>query len=150
MTDALIAKNPKAFHDYHILAKVEAGLVLTGSEVKSLRNGKASIAEAFARVERGEAFLYGMTIPSYEPAGPANHEPARRRKLLLRRAEIAKIAAQTARKGHTVVPLALYFKNGYAKMELGLAQGKSRVDKRQAIRKKETAREIRRHLRRRA
>ncbi len=139
----LIAKNPKAFHDYHITAKVEAGLVLKGSEVKSLRNKKASIAEAFARIEKGEAFLHHMTIPTYEPAGITNHEPGRKRKLLLNAREIKELEIHISRKGFTIVPLSLYFKNGFAKVELGLAKGKTHADKRQSIKKKEVEREMR-------
>lgn len=139
----LIAKNPKAFFDYHILSKLEAGLVLKGSEVKSLRNKKGSIAEAFARVEKEEVFLHHMTIPTYEPAGIMNHEPGRKRKLLLNPREIRELEIHVSRKGHTIVPLSLYFKNGYAKVELGVAQGKTHADKRQSIKKKEIERELR-------
>ncbi len=152
MTSAIpLCRNPKAFYNYHILAKVEVGLVLSGSEVKSLRTnaGRASIAEAFARVEDGEVFLHQMTIPPYEPASLMNPPMARKRKLLLARPEIRKLEIHATRKGHTLVPLALYFKNGYAKIELGLAQGKSRVDKRQAVKKKEMDREIQKLSRRR-
>ena len=129
--------NRRARHDYFILETVEAGLELRGCEVKSLRRGQASLAESFVRIEDGEAFVYGMHVAPYEE-GSYNNPPSRRpRKLLLHRREIGQLAATASRKGYTLVPLAVYFKRGYAKMQVALAQGKRQYDKRETIKKRE-------------
>lgn len=141
-------RNRRASFDYHLLDRFEAGLQLTGSEVKSLRSGGGSIAEAFARLENGEVFLEGMNIPPYEQASYNNHEPKRRRKLLLHRREIAEIGKGLERKGLTVVPTKLYFKDGWAKVEVALAQGKQKHDKRRDEAKKDAQRQIDRYLER--
>lgn len=144
MAEKIIAVNRQAHHEYHIEATFEAGIVLVGTELKSLRAGRVSLREAFAKPERGELFLLGMHIPQYQPGGPFNHEPTRPRKLLLHRYEIREIASKVAQKGLTVVPLRLYFNDGRVKVELGLAQGKTLHDKRQAISKREAQREMER------
>jgi SsrA-binding protein len=141
-----IARNPKAAHDYHILETWEAGIVLTGTEVKSLRNGKASIKEAYARTSRGEVFLEGMNITPYEQGNRYNHEPVRSRKLLLHRREIDRIVGAVEREGLTLVPLELYFKKGHAKVALALGKGKKQHDKRETLKRRiverETARAV--------
>lgn len=137
-----IAKNSRAFHQYEIVDRLEAGIALTGTEVKSLRGGRVSLAEGFARIENGQAYLYEIMIPEYPPAGPMNHDPKRRRKLLLHRREIDKLAKQTSQKGFTLVPLALYFKDGYAKVEIGVGRGKTLYDKRERIKEREEKRKI--------
>ncbi len=144
----LVAKNRRARHEYEILDTIEAGIVLLGPEVKSLRQGKVSLADAYATVRRGELWLMNVHISPYEQAGRENPNPRRERKLLAHRAEISKLAGQVAERGLTLVPLSLYFQDGRAKVELGLARGKRRYDKRQAIRKREEDREIDRVLRR--
>lgn len=144
----LVAQNRRARHEYEILDTIEAGIVLLGPEVKSLRQGKVSLAEAYATVRRGELWLMNVHISPYEQAGRENPNPRRERKLLAHRAEISKLAGQVAERGLTLVPLSLYFQDGRAKVELGLARGKRRYDKRQAIRKREEDREIDRVLRR--
>ncbi|MEJ2288683.1 MAG: SsrA-binding protein SmpB [Deinococcales bacterium] len=142
-------RNRRATHDYEILERFEAGMELTGSEVKALRQGGGSIAEAFARVRGGEVFLEGMTIPVYTEASYNNHDPLRARKLLLNKREIAEIARGLERKGLTLVPLRLYFKDGWAKLEIGLARGKRLHDKRRSEAKKDAQREIERAMSRR-
>ncbi len=142
-------RNRRATHDFEILERFEAGMALTGSEVKALRQGGGSIAEAFARIRGGEVFLEGMTIPVYTEASYNNHEPLRARKLLLKRREIAEIARGLDRKGLTLVPLKLYFKEGWAKIEIGLARGKKLHDKRRTEAKKDAQREIDRAMSRR-
>lgn len=144
----LVAQNRRARHEYEILDTIEAGIVLLGPEVKSLRQGKVSLAEAYATVRRGELWLMNVHISPYEQAGRENPNPRRERKLLAHRAQISKLAGQVAERGLTLVPLSLYFQDGRAKVELGLARGKRRYDKRQAIRKREEGREIDRVLRR--
>ena len=143
-----IATNRRARHDYEVLDTFEAGMVLLGPEVKSLREGKASLAEAFGVVHRGEVFLKGLHIPPYEQAGRANPDPVRERKLLLHRHEIARLEGKTAERGLTLVPLSMYWKEGRAKVELGLVRGKKRQDKRQSIRQREEQRDMDRALRR--
>lgn len=145
----LITSNRKARHDYHILETVEAGLVLTGTEVKSLREGKASLAEAYARVEGDEMFLVGMHIPEYAQGNRQNHEPTRPRKLLLHRREIERMRGKVLEKGLTVIPLRLYWKNGRAKVELALVRGKREYDQRQDVAKREARREMDRAMSRR-
>ena len=140
----LIANNKKAYHDYFILEKYEAGLVLHGTEVKSLRMGKCSIKEAFIRVEDGEMYIYGMHISPYEKGNIFNKDPLRVRKLLLHKAEINKMLGKTKEKGMSIVPLKVYFKGSLVKVEIGLAKGKKLYDKRQDIAKKDQKREAER------
>jgi SsrA-binding protein len=143
----VVQRNKKAYFDYEIVEKLEAGMVLAGSEVKSIRDGKVSIREAFARIKNGEAWLVGMDISTYPQAGPYhNHEPRRARKLLLHRREIRRLASKIREKGLTLVPLSLYFKNGLAKVEVGLGRGKAKYDKRQAIQEREAKRDLRRRM----
>jgi len=145
--DRLIAQNRRASHDYFILETVEAGLVLAGTEVKSLRQGKASLAEAYATVENGEAWVQQLHIPPYEQGNRWNLEPTRRRKLLLHRTEIARLERAVAQKGQTIIPLKLYFSRGYAKLLLGVGKGKKTHDKRQSIAERDALREIQRERR---
>jgi len=142
--ESVIARNRKAWLEYEILEKYEAGVVLLGSEVKSLRNRDVSIAEAFARPRDGELWILGMNIKPYAQANIRNHEPLRPRKLLLRHAEINRIIGKIAERGFTIVPLALYWKHGIAKMQIAVARGKRKYDKRDSIKKREAEREIRR------
>lgn len=137
----LVANNKKAYHDYFIDETLEAGVALHGTEVKSLRMGKCSIKEAFIKIENGEVFVYGMHISPYEKGNLFNKDPLRVKKLLLHRAEINKLAGKSAEKGYTLVPLQVYFKEGRAKVQLGLARGKKLYDKRQDIAKKDQKRE---------
>jgi len=141
-----VSLNRKAYHDYRILESVEAGIALTGTEVKSLRAGRVNIRDGYARPEGGEFWLYNTHIARYEEANRYNHEPTRPRKLLLHRRQINDLSAKVMQKGFTVVPLKLYFKNGKVKVELGLAQGKRLYDKRQSIARRETEREMERTL----
>ena len=142
----LVANNKKAYHDYFIEEKYEAGLVLHGTEVKSLRMGKCSIKEAFIRIENGEVFIYGMHISPYENGNIFNKDPLRVRKLLLHKSQIQKLIGNSAEKGYTIVPLQVYFSNGRAKIEIGLAKGKKLYDKRQDIAKKDQKREAEKEL----
>ncbi|MBY8879315.1 SsrA-binding protein SmpB [Actinacidiphila acidipaludis] len=137
----MIAQNKKARHDYHILDTYEAGLVLTGTEVKSLRLGRASLVDGFAQLEGNEAWLYNVHIPEYTQGTWTNHTARRKRKMLLHRAEIDKLEQKSQETGHTVVPLALYFKDGRVKVEIALAKGKKEYDKRQTLREKQDRRE---------
>jgi len=139
-----IANNKKAFHDYFILEKYEAGMVLHGTEVKSLRMGKCSIKEAFVRVEGGQVYVYGMHISPYEKGNIFNKDPLRVKKLLLHRSEISKLIGKTQEQGIAIVPLQVYFKGSLVKMEIGLAQGKKNYDKRATIAKKDQKREAER------
>ena len=143
MTDAgkLIANNKKAYHDYFIEEKYEAGISLHGTEVKSLRMGKCSIKESFIRIENGEVLIYGMHISPYEKGNIFNKDPLRVKKLLLHKKEINKMLGKIAEKGYTLVPLRVYFKGSLAKVEIGLAKGKKLYDKRQDIAKKDQRRE---------
>ncbi len=143
-----VAKNRKAFHDYEVLEQVEAGLVLAGTEVKSLRGGSISIEESFARPRDGEVFLFGVHIPQYVPGTYLNHEPERARKLLLHRREIRKLEEKVNIERLTIVPLELYFKRGYAKVLLGVCRGRKARDKRAALREREAKRSIQRAGRR--
>jgi SsrA-binding protein len=145
----VVARNRRARHDFDLLEKVEAGLVLTGTEVKSLRHGKASLEDAYAEVDRGEVWLLGCDIPEYVQANRMNHAPKRPRKLLLHRREIGKLESKTNEKGITLVPLSLYFKKGIAKVELCLARGRKTFDKREAIKKQDAKRDMDRAMRRR-
>jgi len=143
----VIASNRKARYEYEILDTFEAGIVLLGSEVKSLRAGKASLGDAYAEIRRGELYLLNAHIGAYEQAGRANAPPLRERKLLLHRYEISRLAGRVVERGLTLIPLQLYFKDGRAKLELALARGKRRYDKRQAIRKRESDRDLKRVMR---
>ena len=146
-SDSPRVSNRKALHDYFISAKLECGIALVGSEVKSLRDGKAQLQDAYAHIENGQLYLYGAHIDPYEKAALAyNHDPRRPRKLLAHRREIKKLEGETSVKGTTLIPLAIYFKNGRAKVEIGVARGKQQHDKRDAIRKKEMDRELRRTM----
>ena len=140
----LIANNKKAYHDYFIEEKYEAGIELHGTEVKSLRMGKCSIKEAFVRIEKGEVYIYGMHISPYEKGNIFNKDPLRVKKLLLHRTEIRKLQGKIAEKGYTLVPLQVYFKKSLIKVEIGLARGKKLYDKRQDIAKKDQRREAER------
>jgi len=140
----LVANNKKAYHDFFIDEKYEAGIALHGTEVKSLRMGKCSIKEAFVRIENGEAFIYGMNVSPYEKGNIFNKDPLRVKKLLLHKAEIGKLAGKMAEKGYTLVPLQVYFKNGRVKVEVGVARGKKLYDKRDDIAKKDQRREAER------
>lgn len=142
----LIANNKKAFHDYFIEDTYEAGISLAGTEVKSLRMGKCSIKESFVRVENGEVYIYGMHISPYEKGNIFNKDPLRVRKLLLHKSQIRKLIGNSAEKGYTIVPLQVYFSNGRAKIEIGLAKGKKLYDKRQDIAKKDQKREAEKEL----
>lgn len=142
----LVAQNRKARHDFHIDATYEAGLVLTGTEVKSLRAGRAALGDGYAEVRDGEVWLRNVHIPEYDQGTWTNHEPRRPRKLLLRRDEISRLIGKTREKGFTLVPLSLYFKDGYAKVEIALARGKKAHDKRQAIVEREAKREAERAM----
>lgn len=146
MTVKVIATNRRASFDYEIIDRYEAGLVLEGSEVKSLREGKANLKDSFALVREGEAFLVGAYIAPYPFSRGGGHDPERTRKLLLHRRQIDQIAGQLAEKGLTLVPIRLYFKEGKAKVELGLARGKRTVDKRRTIREREQRREMERAM----
>ncbi len=146
----LVAQNRRARHDYTILDTIEAGIVLQGTEVKSLRAGRASLVDAFAQISEGEAWLHGMHIPEYTEGTWTNHAPRRRRKLLLHRDEIAKLVGKTREGGLTLVPLSLYFKDGRAKVEVALARGRKTYDKRQALAERDASREVSRVLGRRA
>ena len=142
----LVANNKKAYHDYFIEEKYEAGLVLHGTEVKSLRMGKCSIKEAFIRIENGEVFIYGMHISPYEKGNIFNKDPLRVRKLLLHKQQIRKLIGNSSEKGYTIVPLQVYFKDGRAKIEIGLAKGKKLYDKREDIAKKDQKREAEKEM----
>jgi SsrA-binding protein len=146
----LIASNKKARHDYHIDDVFEAGVVLTGTEVKSLRAGRASLVDGFALIKDGEVWLQGVHIPEYTEGTWTNHAPRRARKLLLHRKEIVRLIGKTREGGATLVPLSLYFKDGRAKVEIALAHGKKSYDKRQALAERQANREIARELGRRA
>jgi SsrA-binding protein len=138
-----IAENRKAFHDYHLLETFEAGIALLGTEVKAIREGRVNLRDSFARVEDGEVFLYNVNISPYSHRGYADHEPLRRRKLLLHREEIRKLIGKTVEKGMTLVPVRLYYKNGRVKVALSLAKGKKDYDKRETIKRREADRETR-------
>jgi SsrA-binding protein len=142
-----VASNRKARHDYEIVDEVEAGIALTGSEIKSIRAGGAHIREAYARPQGGEMWLHGAHIAAYEAASYQNHEPTRPRRLLMHRSQIRDWSAEVAEKGLTIVPLSLYLKDGMAKVQLGLGRGRKQYDKRRAIAKRDADREIQRALR---
>jgi SsrA-binding protein len=145
--EKLIASNRRAHHDFEVLETHEAGLVLTGTEVKALREGRADLKESYARIERNEAWLLGCHISPYARGNRANHDPLRPRKLLLHRGEINRLLGKIMEKGLTLVPLRLYFKEGRVKVELGLARGRKTLDKRHVIREREERREMERAIR---
>ena len=144
----VIATNRKARHDYYLLQSFEAGLVLTGTEVKSLRLGRANLKESYARIENGEIYLYGMHISPYEQGNRYNPDPKRRRKLLLHKYEIRRLMGKVQEKGLTLIPLKIYFNKGNAKLELALARGKRDYDKRRAIAERDMKRDLEREFRR--
>jgi SsrA-binding protein len=146
--DRSIAVNRKALHDYEVLRSLEAGLALTGTEIKSIREGRVNLRDGFARIEGGEAWLYNTHIAQYDKGNRFNHEPLRRRKLLLHRDEIRELERDTSTKGLTLVPLRLYYKRGLAKVQLAVARGRRAYDKREAIADREVQRDIARALRR--
>jgi SsrA-binding protein len=148
-SEKVVAQNRRAFHDYQVLETLEAGLVLTGTEVKSLRAGRASLTDGFGQISDHEVWLHNVHIPEYTQGTWTNHEPRRTRKLLMHRREIDKLASETTERGLTLVPLALYFKDGKAKVELALARGKRSYDKRHDLAARDAAREVDRALRRR-
>jgi len=137
----IVAQNRAASYNYHLLDKLEAGLVLGGTEVKALREGKGTLREAYAEIRGGEAWLVNCHIPEYQPGGPRNHDPLRSRKLLLNRREIHRLIVETQQKGMTIIPLKIYFRGGIAKCELAVARGKKFHDRREAERRKEAKRE---------
>jgi len=141
---SLIAQNRKARHDYSIIETVEAGIVLTGTEVKSLRAGRANLTDGYGQIKDGEVWLHGVHIPEYTEGTWTNHDPRRPRKLLLTRDQIRRLLGKTTEKGLTLVPLSLYFKDGYAKVEVALARGRATHDKRHAIAERESRRETQR------
>ncbi len=148
--ERLITTNRRARFEYHIEESLEAGLVLTGTEAKALRSGRAGIQDAFARIEDGEVWLYHMHIPPYEAGNIFNHDPLRKRKLLLHASQIRKLEGRVQQKGYTLVPLRVYFQRGVAKVELALAVGKKRFDKRADIARREAERQIEKAMKRRA
>ncbi len=145
--DSVVVSNRKAFHDYFIEETLEAGIVLSGTEVKSLREGRINLKDSFARVEKGEVLLYNCHISPYSHGNISNHDPTRKRKLLLQRREIERLLGKAQQRGYTLVPLKIYFKRGWAKVELGLAVGKKLYDKRETESKKSAQREIEKAVR---
>jgi len=139
----IIADNRKAAHDYHLLETFEAGMVLVGTEVKAIREGRANLRDSYCRVEGGEVFAYNIHISPYSSRGYADHEPTRRRKLLLHRQEIRKLVGKTVERGMTLVPLRMYFKNGRIKLAISLAKGKKTHDKRETVKRRDAERETR-------
>ncbi len=150
MSEKTVTVNRKARHDYHIVRTLEAGLSLRGTEIKSIREGRVSIREAYVRPEDGEVWLVGAHIAHYAPAGAANHDPTRRRRLLLHKRQIAELRRDVEAQGVTVVPLRLYLKGGRAKLEIAVGRGKKHYDKRADIAKKDADRQMQRALRRKA
>ena len=144
MPDKTVAVNRRARHEYAVEETLEAGIALTGTEIKSIRAGRVNLAEAYARIEKGEAWLIGAHIAPYEQGNRNNHEPTRTRKLLLHRDQIAELVGRTQAKGFTLVPLKLYIRNGMAKLEIGIARGKKAYDKRRTIAKRDARRELER------
>jgi SsrA-binding protein len=142
----VICRNKRAFHQYEVHDTLECGLVLTGTEVKSLRDGHATLEDAYAKIDGGEVWLLGCDIPEYAMGNRMNHKPKRPRKLLLHRREIAKFAGKASQRGFTLVPLKLYFKDGRAKVEVAVCRGKANYDKRQALKKADAQRDIQRAL----
>ena len=144
--EKIIAKNPVAYHNYTINDKLEAGIVLTGTEIKSIRTGKINLKDTYVNIKNGEAFIYGMHISPYEHGNIFNKDPLRTRKLLLNKREINKLLGYTTQKGMSLVPISLYFKNNFVKLELGIGKGKKIYDKREDIAKKDAERKIQRTL----
>lgn len=144
----VLISNRKARHDYHVLETLEAGIVLMGTEVKSLRQGNANLQDSYAQVKEGEVWLHGMHINPYEQGNINNHEPRRTRKLLLQKSQIRKLVSSMRDKGLTLIPLSVYFKGPYAKVEFAIARGKRSFDKREAVAKREAEREIAKRLKR--
>jgi SsrA-binding protein len=143
LAQANIAENRKAYHDYHLIETFEAGIVLLGTEVKAIREGRVNLRDSFARLDNGEIYLYNVNISPYSHRGSADHEPLRRRKLLLHRDEIRKLVGKTVVKGMTLVPVRMYFKKGRVKVAVSLAKGKKEYDKRETIKRRDTDRETR-------
>lgn len=143
----IIAKNPTAYHNYTIEDTIEAGIVLTGTEIKSIRNGKVNLKDSYVNIKNGEAYVYGMHISPYEQGNIFNKDPLRDRKLLLNKRELNKLYGQIKQKGYSLIPISLYFKRNYVKVELGIGKGKNLYDKRQEIAKKDAEMKIRRELR---
>jgi SsrA-binding protein len=146
-TDKDIARNKKAFFEYALFEKLEAGIKLSGPEIKSIRQGKIALADSFVRIDGGEPYIYGLHISPYKQSGPFAPDPARPRKLLLHRSEIESLCSKVLQKGYTLIPTRLYIKRGFAKVEIAIARGKKLFDKRQALRQKTIDKEIRRSLR---
>jgi len=142
----VVATNRKAYHDYHIQDPIEAGIVLTGSEIKSIRAGRVNLRDGYALFRDGELWLHNCHVSPYDPASRQNHEPMRPRKLLLHRRELNRLAGRVQEKGYTIVPLRLYLRDGLAKVEIAMARGKKQYDKRQTIAKRDADREIRRAI----
>jgi SsrA-binding protein len=141
--ERMVSENRKALHDYHILETFEAGVVLQGTEVKAIREGRVNLRDSFARLENGEVFVYNVHISPYSHRGYADHEPTRKRKLLLHRQEIRKLIGRTVERGLTLVPIRMYFKNGHVKVAIALAKGKQAHDKRETVKKRDAERETR-------
>ena len=146
MNTKLIAKNPTAYHNYTIEDTIEAGIVLSGTEIKSIRNGKVNLKDTYAIIKNGEVFVLGMHISPYEHGNIFNKDPMRDRKLLLNKREISKLFGLTKQKGYSLVPISLYFKGTLVKLELGIGKGKKLYDKREDLKKKDALRQIERHL----
>ena len=146
MNTKLIAKNPTAYHNYAIEDKLEAGIVLSGTEIKSIRSGKANLKDCYAQIKNGEVYIIGMHISPYEHGNIFNKDPLRERKLLLNKKEIKKLIGMVQQKGYSLIPISLYFKGSFVKVELGIGKGKKLYDKRQDIAKKEAERRIQQHL----
>jgi len=145
--DKVLSQNRKAYHDFFIEETYEAGIVLTGTEIKSIRRGKANLRDAYARVEGREVFVHNLHISPYEQGNRFNHDPLRTRKLLLHRSEIAKLIGAVREEGYTLIPTKLYLRNGFCKVEIGLAKGKKQHDKRETVKKRDANREIAKALR---
>ncbi|ACL22707.1 SsrA-binding protein [Desulfitobacterium sp. LBE] len=143
----VISDNRKAYHDYFVEEKLEAGVILTGTEIKSIRNGRVNLKDSYARIENGEVWLYQLHISPYEQGNRFNHDPLRKRKLLLNRSEIIKLVGKVQQQGLTLIPTKIYLKRGLAKIELGVCRGKKNYDKRQDIAERDAKREIERHFR---
>lgn len=146
-TGKMVAQNKKAYHDYAIEETFEAGIVLQGTEIKSIRAGKVNLKDSYARIQNNEIYLFGMHVSPYEQGNRYNHDPLRTRKLLLHRKEISKLIGESKEVGYSIVPLKMYLKNGYAKVLIGLARGKKKYDKREDLKKKEAKREVERAFR---
>ncbi len=143
----VVSENRKAFHDYFVEERVEAGIILTGTEIKSVRNSRVNLKDSYARIEDGELWLHQMHISPYEQGNRFNHDPLRKRKLLLHRSEIVKLVGKIQLQGLTLIPIKMYLKHGLAKIELAVCRGKKNYDKREAMAEKDAKREIERHLR---